>query len=519
MVDTDEENDVATVDLTADDDVDTAMPEEYATHATMQETNVWDSLATSNGYRDQVWTLLQILLANNDVVAMFIASEQIATWCQSRDGKCYKDVLRRAGVLQVMVKVVVSLEGRAGNRELCDALFRALAETVYDERANAEAAARYGLLLVAGRYLSRMSCDDPLAEHVLCVVNNVIGMSQETHALLEEANIIPLLVKFAGSSRTSYAEGAQQIATAALANLSNNHGMRGLLISSGAVQVLALELQQYRSEEEEEVVRQPSVSYMQALSAVVKIVGGSSNMGRIELHPSCNRGCEEQQVYSFRVDGDRSSACYTGDAVEMVLDRRSVEWMLDYFKASVDGRSYPAGTSIYGTAWKVALSMACIARGGARNRALLVEAGAWELLCDALATPSKDAQDQPLTDLHVVTAMRLLLRADDEVLWSRQRLLKHPRAEHVLSRLAQIAANTAMPLPARHGAATVLNTWDRAWAVERLLWLAVYKPCHKNQVAGPQRLHGTMVRNIMNQYMLLGGGRVGCQQITANVAG
>lgn len=102
--------------------------------------------------------------------------------------------------------------------------------------------------------------------------------------------------------------------------------------SSGAVQVLALELQQYRSEEEEEVVRQPSVSYMQALSAVVKIVGGSSNMGRIELHPSCNRGCEEQQVYSFRVDGDRSSACYTGDAVEMVLDRRSVEWMLDYFK-------------------------------------------------------------------------------------------------------------------------------------------------------------------------------------------
>ncbi len=100
-----------------------------------------------------------------------------------------------------------------------------------------------------------------------------------------------------------------------------------------------------------------------------------------------------------------------------------------------------------------------------------------------------------------------------------QRLQQDTRADAVLLRIADIAACASLPLAARHEAAAVLNIWDRAWRVERLLWIAVYKPSQPSAPRGIERLHATMIASIMRHYMLVGGGKKGSPPLTTNVAG
>jgi hypothetical protein len=100
-----------------------------------------------------------------------------------------------------------------------------------------------------------------------------------------------------------------------------------------AVDALALELLNYPSElqyaPDGEDVAFPTVSYMQSLSAVVKIVGGDCMMGKASLvSPSSAR--------PFTIDGCNTTKQYDqGSSVSLVLDKRSIRWMVEYLDASI----------------------------------------------------------------------------------------------------------------------------------------------------------------------------------------
>jgi len=160
------------------------------------------------------------------------AALEIAARCQIFSvGRAFKDELFRQEVVQ---QIVLCL--RNGGYEnsmpvtVKDALLRALAESVYDHPGNAEVAANCGVLNMAGAALEKLDGSDYLTENLLCVTNNVIGMSQTTHSLLRESGIVPCLVRLATSSSGENDGG--DIATAALANLSNNPAMRAELIEA-----------------------------------------------------------------------------------------------------------------------------------------------------------------------------------------------------------------------------------------------------------------------------------------------
>ena len=50
--------------------------------------------------------------------------------------------------------------------------------------------------------------------------------------------------------------------------------------------------------------------------------------------------------------------------ISMEIDEYSIRCMGQYLEASVRHHAYPPNTSIYGSPWKFALSIACHARGG-----------------------------------------------------------------------------------------------------------------------------------------------------------
>ena len=123
--------------------------------------------------------------------------------------------------------------------------------------------------------------------------------------------------------------------------------------------------------------REATVGYMQSLSAVVKTVGRGCLMGLKHPRPcflprretQCETGpsmlamstshpapsCHEvQDEKVFRVNGIHSSTRFDQSSMsELVVDRRSARWMLEYLSASCDGDAYPSSSNIYGTAWKV----------------------------------------------------------------------------------------------------------------------------------------------------------------------
>jgi len=337
-------------------------------------------------------------LRGQDISAKVQAANRIAHCCKSRqEGRSFKEEICRQGVVQVMVQAVGLLEEQKGQLELRLSLFRAIAESVYDHRGNAGAAAESGLLMVTANGLRKANGDEVLIEHQLCATNNVVGMNHVSQRILEEAGILPLLVEISSSRSRGSSKFGQQIATAALANLTNNAQLRDHLIKAGAVQSLSNALHQYRPEEEEGAVEVPSVSYMQSLSAVVKVVGSGCLIGKQQhaRHRELSRGQDDDDSLVFRVQGDRSSShCDLAIAEALVVDRRSALWMLQYLEAAVDGCPYPPDSNIYGTTWKVALSIACMANGCAANRKLLAEVGAWRVLFRALGKEGRDKEDR-----------------------------------------------------------------------------------------------------------------------------
>jgi hypothetical protein len=160
------------------------------------------------------------------------AALEIAARCQIFSvGRAFKDELFRQEVVQQIVLCLCN-GGYENSMPMTvkDALLRALAESVYDHPGNAEVAANCGVLNMAGAALEKLKGGDYLTENLLCVTNNVIGMSQTTHSLLRESGIVPCLVRLATSSSGENDGG--DIATAALANLSNNPAMRAELIEA-----------------------------------------------------------------------------------------------------------------------------------------------------------------------------------------------------------------------------------------------------------------------------------------------
>jgi len=402
----------------------------------------------------------------------------------------------------------LELRGRSAQRNssvsyletFVQALYRALGETVYDNVVNAELAAHFGLLKVVQASLSKRTEEDMLTEPILTVVNNIIGMSQSTHPLLHDAGIVPLLVRFVGCQQTAHDNG-QQIATAALANLSNNHAMREQMIRSGAVEVLATALLQFPPESEH-VVPFPTVSYMQSLSAVVKIVGGGAMMG---LAP-------EEEAITFSVNGSASTRQYDERTNQLELDHRSVRWMLEYLSASMADEPYPPNTNIYGTPWKVALSISCIARGSRKNRRLLCDNGVWTLLLSAIAhldlgpLGAGRREEQEATGEKVVMAVRSLMRSEAEVALGRAALLTTRDPHHVMWQLLRLASRAGVSTKSRHAAADVVCMWGYAWHAERLLWLAAAKAAPGEGEGGCHAalLQPSMIRHIMRCYVMLG---------------
>jgi len=470
--------------------------------------------------------------------AKIAAASRVAHCCKSRqEGRNFKDEICRQGVVQAMVHAVAVLEDQRGQLELRLSLLRALAECVYDHRGNAALAARGGVLKVNAMALRRANGDESLVEHQLCVANNVIGMSDVPLPLLQEAEIIPVLVELA-SSTAERTRCGQQIATAALANLTNNAQLREHLIQAGAVQSLSFALLQYQPEEEE-AVEVPSISYMQSLSAVVKVVGSGCLMGNGSHARQCDLSLDsEEDRLVFRVQGSRSSRnCDLAVAEALVVDRRSARWMLQYLEAAVEGCPYPPESNVYGTTWKVALSIACMAHGCSANRKLLAEVGVWPVLFRALRKEGKDREDRELTEANVVMAMRSMLRGPEEVAmcqWNTSQV----DGQVVLNSLRTISegCGTTTKMPVRETAAELLLIWNQGWEVERLLWLAVCKgeatqlhkvakvmgsdaaaassdvSCYRQQQrqCHMNMLQPSMIRRIMKHFVLLGGLQHGC---------
>jgi len=236
----------------------------------------------------------------------------------------------------------------------------------------------------------------------------------------------------------------------------------------------------------------------------------------------------------FRIAGSASTrgCLHPSNARELVVDRRSAKWMLQYLAASLDDSPYPPRSNMYGTPWKVALSVYCIARGSASNRRVLGDEGAFEQLFKTLQRAALRAE--PHAEEQAVRALRAMLLSPDEV----PRGLKsarefghwsNPAAESSLveagrdapphssgdvdafAALAAIAAGRGVCTTdsSRRAAAEVLLAWGEAWHVERLLLLAARRDCgSKGDRCVASQLQPSMIRAILRFYVLLGGRRV-----------
>ena len=312
------------------------------------------------------------------------ALQRIANLCNltGSEGRSFKDELGRQGVIEMMTTAVRTADSRTLRLEL----FNALSRSIFDHRDNAALATAQGLLEATAQALcaSESSRDEELSEFQLCCANNVCGMILTEHQCVLDSGIIPVLIRFAGGLAGTTDTG-REIAIAALANLSNAQALSQGLIVGGAVEVLSAGLHTVADDAEE-----PTVSYMQALSAVVKTVGRSALMGGMgSRFNNAQRGNHaqnkdvhgretEEEGSVFHVCGCRSSSSFDqAKMLGLVVDRRSARWLLDYLRASSANRPYPPSSSIYGTAWKVAQSVACMANGSAQNRRVLQQEGVW----------------------------------------------------------------------------------------------------------------------------------------------
>ena len=299
-------------------------------------------------------------------------------------GRSFKDELRRQGVIEIMTTALSAAEqsrSRSFVRNLRFELFNALSRCLFDHRENAACATELGLLKITAAALSsEESGNDPdLSECQLCCANNICGYLSEYHAVLG-SDIIPVLIRYAGGA-VKTTETGREIAIAALANLSNAAELCQYLLVHGAVEVLSTGLRSVEDDAEE-----PTVCYMQALSAVVKTVGRSTLMGAMGLRFS-QAETEDGRCPStvFRVCGRMSSSAFDQAKMSgLLVDRRSARWILGYLSASLQNQPYPPTSNIYGTAWKVAQSVACMANGSAQNRELLCEEGVWHQVSEPL---------------------------------------------------------------------------------------------------------------------------------------
>ena len=280
--------------------------------------------------------------------------QQVTIQCQHAGvrGRSFKDELRKQGVIDRLVRAVAEAEQ---NRKTCSRslrleLFNALARSVYDHRPNALFAAERGLLRITNEALhgSDSLRDAEAAEYQLCCANNACGMILTgRHHLVLDSGIIPILIRFAaGAAETT--DAGRQIAIAALANLSNVEALCQYLIRGGAVEVLSAGLRVV-----ENGTAEPTVGYMQALSAVVKTVGRGHLMGGwgsrfsgAHVNAPLQRGDlttqdsgeqlqEDSQVspYVFYVSGCHSTSFFDqGTMRGLLVDRRSARWMLDYLR-------------------------------------------------------------------------------------------------------------------------------------------------------------------------------------------
>lgn len=339
---------------------------------------------------------LRSLMAQGETHFMW-ALQRIASLCNliGARGRSFKDELGRQGVIEEMITALCAAQQSDSRinsvRTLRLEIFNALSRSIFDHRENAALATNLGLLraTAAALHSSESSGDVELSEFELCCANNACGMVLTESQCVLESGIIPVLIRYAGGIARTTATG-REIAIAALANLSNAKALCQSLIVHGAVEVLAAGL---RSVDDDAEV--PTVSYMQALSAVVKTVGRSALMGGLGSRFSTicenNRFGDMQGLdveddgtsVVFRVCGCRSSRHF--DQAKMLglwVDSRSARWLLDYLGASSENQPYPPTSSIYGTAWKVAQSVACMANGSAHNRQILQEEGVWFQVCE-----------------------------------------------------------------------------------------------------------------------------------------
>ena len=195
---------------------------------------------------ERVLHLRRLMDRGGDSLRMSL--QQLASLCQMRDNarqRDFKDELRRQGVIERMVQTIEEAEGDAqrGNynstRDLRYELYNALARSLFDHRQNTVLVTELGLLKTTGEALCRCEQreDEDLSETQLCCVNNACGMILSgKHQLVLSSGIIPVLVRYAGGEANTTRTG-RQIATAALANLSNTPDLCQALIQAGAVEV------------------------------------------------------------------------------------------------------------------------------------------------------------------------------------------------------------------------------------------------------------------------------------------
>jgi len=549
--------------------------------ATLHSTFAVGALSSPHNDAAKVSVLLQRMDLPEEFERTLAEIAMLCATLPGRRGREFKDELRRQGAIERWVTAAGShgqhhSRSKARNERI--ELFNALARAVYDHRANAVLATELGLLKITAEALhaSDQTRDDDLSEFQLCCANNICGMVLTgRHHVVLDSGIIPVLIRYAGGAAHTTTLG-QHIATAALANLSNTGDLCQALIRGGAVEVLSAGLLF------DEAAAHPTIGYMQCLSAVVKTVGRGVLMGGMgsrfsactHTHKSdsvcpaadadaaaadANMAETGEDARVFHVNGLQSSRMFQQSVVSgLLVDLRSAKWMLEYLSASCDGRPYPRNSNIYGTAWKVAQSVACIAHGSAQNRTLLNQEGVWKQLTRTLLRDYDhegrlhDEEERRLTEIHVVYAMRKMLRGTDDVSASAEALTKlNEPFLHFRLKLEGIAAGRTQwstppmqsKLPVHSGmkqengsahatgrcmvhteevrevAAELLLSWGKSWEIERLIWLTIRKPSRARALneggvwgGGMGLLTPSMVRRVM-KFVVMGAGKSGAMSV------
>jgi len=348
----------------------------------------------------------------------------VVRWCHSEnpEKQAYQLEIRAQGLLRRLVQALPTTPRGAGSmydplsRALTGNVIAALMAAVVDDRQSVITAAEDGLLHALALGLKADPADnDHLCLNHIVLCNQVLSTTSLITTFLEESGIVPVIVQFA-DEKSPVADGRVRLnALACLANLSNYEGAVDVLVQSKALEVLAQGLRVCPVEKargEHPVPRYPSVHYMQSLAAVVKIVGRGTYMGAA--------GTAREGPDAFCVCGADTTSHFDPSAMKrLILDRRSVVWMLSYLRAAIEDVPYPPTSNVFGKPWKVSLSLACMATGSADNRLLLHESGVWLQLLRAVVLECTedtqlvipDAQEEGADDAAAIAPAMLLLLA------------------------------------------------------------------------------------------------------------